>query len=104
MQAFNRQYESKEAINEQISALTSDENTDPDLAIAEAKYLASQASTRQFEKMKGVAEGAYWETPVQALHLYTSGYAFTITTNCGKGGKDKAMTLARLIFTTLSNQ
>ncbi|WP_127125083.1 hypothetical protein [Pseudoflavitalea rhizosphaerae] len=98
--AFQMQFESADALQQQIDQLTKDKDTDPDLAIAEAKYLAGQAQIRQFNKMEKVGELSYWETPVQALHVYVSGYAFTITTNLPTetSSRNKAVQLAGLIF------
>ena len=84
--------------------MVKDKDTDPDIAIAEVKYLASQSAVQQFEQIEQVGEMAYWETPVQALHVFAKGYAFTITTNMESSAEslERAIALAQLIFTTCS--
>lgn len=101
--SFTRSYESPDALKEKIKAVTSDSAIDPDIAIAEARFLASQRTTQGFEKVSDVGEAAYWETPVEALHVFAKGYAFTVTTNC-KDARAKAKRFATLIFTTLSKR
>jgi hypothetical protein len=97
---FQKKYESKTAIQEEINRMTKDETLDADIAIAEAKNLAANAKIQQFEKLENIGEAAYWETPVNALHVFVKGISFTVTTNLAdeKNSKEKAIELAQLIF------
>lgn len=80
-QDFQKQYESNEFIQKEINRITNDESIDADLAIHEAKHLAENAKIQKFEKMLNIGEAAYWETTVNALHVFVNGTAFTVTTN-----------------------
>lgn len=97
---FQNKYESKTAVQEEINRITQDETIDADLAIAEAKGLAENSKTQQFEKLDNVGELAYWETPVLALHVFAKGGCFTVTTNLAdeKTSKRKAIEIAELVF------
>jgi len=97
---FQQKYESKTAVQEEMDRITQDETIDADIAIAEARDLAENARARQFEKLDHVGELSYWETPVNALHIYAKGICFTVTTNFddGKTSKEKAIELAQLVF------
>ena len=103
---FQNKFESKTAIQEEINRITNDENIDADLAIAESKYLAQNSKLQQFEKVENFGELAYWETPVNALHIYNKGISFTITTNLGneKDGKETALKLTNILLNNLENQ
>src|SRR5690606_31285446 len=56
---FREQYESNDAVKKRIDALVKDKDTDPDIAIAEAKYQAGQSTVQRFERMQEVGELAY---------------------------------------------
>lgn len=97
---FQQKFESKSYVQDEINRITNDENIDADVAIAEAKQLAQNAKTQQFEKLENIGEAAYWETPVNALHVFAKGISFTVTTNLSdeKNSRGKAVELAQLIF------
>lgn len=97
---FIEKFESKEFIQNEINRISKDENIEADLAIAEAKNLAQNAKIQKFEKLKNIGEIAYWETPVNALHVFASGNSFTVTTNLEteKESKEKAVQMVKLIF------
>lgn len=97
---FQKKYESKTAVQDEINRITKDETVDADIAIAEAKNLAENAKTQQFEKLDNVGELSYWETPVNALHVFANGISFTVTTNLEneKRSKEKAIELTAFIF------
>ena len=97
---FQKKYESKTAIQDEINRITKDEIIDADIAIAEAKGLAENAKTQQFEKLDNVGELSYWETPVNALHIFAKDICFTVTTNLAdeKTSKEKAIELAQVVF------
>lgn len=97
---FQKKYEDKTAVQDEINRITSDETIDADIAIAEAKQLARNAKTQQFEKLENIGEAAYWETPVNALHVFANGISFTVTTNLEneKRSKEKAIELTAFVF------
>ncbi len=102
---FQEKFESKTFIQNEINRISKDENIEADLAIAEAKNLAQNAKIQQFEKLENIGEIAYWETPVNALHVFANGNSFTVTTNLEteKESKKKAVQLVQLIFNNSSN-
>jgi len=102
---FQNKFQSKTAIQEEINRITKDESIDADLAIAESKYLAQNSKLQQFEKVENVGELAYWETPVNALHIYNKGISFTITTNLGneKNSREIALKLTNILLNNLEN-
>lgn len=97
---FQKKFESKSSVQDEINRITSDETIDADIAIAEAKQLALNAKTQQFEKLENIGEVAYWETPVNALHVFANGISFTVTTNLEneKQSKEKAIELTAFVF------
>lgn len=97
---FQKKYESKAAIKDEINRITKDETVHADIAIAEAKDLAENAKTQQFEKLTNVGELSYWETPKNALHVFANGISFTVTTNLANEikSKEKAIELTAFIF------
>lgn len=97
---FRNKFESRTSVQEEINRITKDETIDADLAIAEAKYLAQNAKIQQFEKLENVGELAYWETPINALHIFANGISFTVTTNLKneKDAKEKAIELVQYVF------
>ncbi len=99
-QDFLKQFESKEFIQNEINRISKDENIEADLAIAEAKNLAENAKVQKFEKLDKVGEIAFWETPVQALHVFANGVAFTISTNMEEesASRQAALEMVKLIM------
>jgi len=97
---FQNQFESKEFIQNDIERISKDETVNSDIAISEAKFLAENSKVQQFEKVENIGELAYWETPVNALHIYTNGISFTVTTNFPdeKESKSKAGEFLNLIL------
>lgn len=97
---FEKQFESPEFLQNEINRITKDETIDADIAIAEAKNLVANSKTQRFEKRVGIGELAYWETPVNALHIYTNGISFTVSTNLvnENQSKGKAEDFAKLII------
>lgn len=102
---FQKQFESKEFIQNEINRISKDETIDADLAIAEAKYLAENSKIQRFEKLDNLGEISFWETPVNALHVFTNGISFTVTTNLEteKESQEKAIEITQLIFDNYSN-
>lgn len=97
---FQKRYESKSSVQDEINRITKDETVDADIAIAEAKQLALNAKIQQFEKLENIGEVAYWEIPVNALHVFAKGISFTVTTNLAdkKNSREKAIKLTQLTF------
>ncbi len=96
---FQKQFESKEFIQNEINRISKDETINADLAIAEAKNLAENAKIQKIEKLENVAESAYWETPVNALHVFANGISFTITTNLEDDkSRETAIKMVKFIF------
>lgn len=97
---FQKQYESNEFIQNEINRITNDESIDADLAIYEAKHLAETAKIQKFQKMENIGELAYWETPVNALHVFANGIAFTVTTNMEEesDSREAALKMVKLIM------
>jgi hypothetical protein len=97
---FQKKFEGKVFIQDEINRITKDEAIDADLAIMEARHLAETAKTQQFEKIENVGEMAYWETPINALHIFVKGISLTITTNLADNeiSREKAIALTQLIF------
>ncbi|MFC2185766.1 hypothetical protein ACFCT7_00520 [Fulvivirgaceae bacterium LMO-SS25] len=97
---FQKNKESKTAVQDEINRITKDKTIDVDIAIAEAKQLAGNAKIQQFEKLGNVGEISYWETPVNALHVFAKDISFTVTTNLAdeKTSREKAIEFAQLVF------
>lgn len=100
---FRKKFESKTTVQEEINRMTRDETIDADLAIVEARNLAQNAKIQQFEKLDNIGNAAYWETPVNALHVFANGISFTVTTNLEneKSGKEKAIELVQYVFSNV---
>lgn len=99
-ESFRKKFTGQASVQEAINSITKDENIDADIAINEARYLAETARVQQFEEVENVGEAAYWETPVNALHVYARGISFTVTTNMEneKESRKKAVELTKFIF------
>jgi|SRR5690606_13575033 len=97
---FQNQFESGEFIQNEINRITKDETIQAEIAIAEAKFLAENAKIQEFEKLENIGQLAYWEKPVNALHVFAENVSFTITTNLPdeKLSKNKAIQMVELIF------
>lgn len=102
---FQEKFASKEFIQNEINRISKDESIETDLAIAEAKFLAENSKIQRFEKLDNVGEISFWETPVNALHVFANGISFTVTTNLEteKESKEKAIEITQLIFDKNSN-
>lgn len=93
---FKERFESADYLQKQIDSMTENEQMDSDRVMAEAENLAEIQKTQKFEKIEGVGELAYWESPINALHVYTDGTAFTVSTNLSEAGKSKQTAVAFL--------
>lgn len=80
---FERRYGSSDGLQQQVNQMATMENLNKEVAMAEASYLSDYAQHRQTEKLDNVGTLAFWEQPVNALHILAKDAAFTITTNFG---------------------
>ncbi len=100
---FEAQYQvkTKAEVNAEIDKIVQNKAIDADIAIWEAKEIARRAKTQAFERLENVGSSAYWETPLNVLHVLADDVAFSVTTNLSDDpevGKQKAIALADLIF------
>lgn len=82
-EAFEKYYGTNEGLQEQVDQMARQENFNKEVGTAEAKYIAAYAGTRKVEKLAHVATAAFWETPMNALHVLAKDAAFTLTANFG---------------------
>jgi len=100
-ESFEEKFTGPNYLKKQVNEITRDSLVAPDIAIAEAKYLAQYAKDRRIIKVPGVGDAAYWEMPLQALHIRVKEVAFTITTNLGDDeskNRRRAISIAKKIF------
>lgn len=98
---FKQRYGTNAGLQQKVNELGKDSTLSTEVAIAEAKYLGEYAKSRELESLDGVGELAFWETPVQALHVFADGVSFTVTINVGENeetNRGKATELVRLIL------
>lgn len=98
---FRNRYGTNAGLQKKVNDLGKDSTLSAEVAIAEAKYLGDYAKSRKLESLSGIGEIAIWETPVQALHVFADGVAFTVTINVGeneKANRGKAVEFVRLIL------
>ena len=91
----------KEEIGAEINQIVQNKDVDTDIAIYEAKELAKKAKSLSFTKLENVGTAAYWETPLNVLHVLANDITVSISTNLQEdetGSKQKAIALANLIF------
>lgn len=99
---FKSRYGTNAGLQKRVDELGKDSTLNADAITAEAKYLAGYAQSRKLESLSGVGEAAWWETPVQALHVFADGVAFTVTVNVGENenaNRTKAVEMVRIILT-----
>lgn len=92
---------SSAGLQKQVDALAKDTFLSKDLAMEQAAYLKAYAKEQKITAVKNVGNLAYWETPIQVLHVLANGVAFSITANFGGDeaqNKSKAIALANEIF------
>jgi hypothetical protein len=95
------QAKTKEEISAEINQIVQNNDVDTDIAIYEAKEVAKKAKLLSFTKLENVGTTAYWETPLNVLHVLANDVAFSISTNLQEdetASKQKAIELANLIF------
>lgn len=98
---FKAQYHNNADLQKKVNELGADSTLGADEAIAEARYISEYAGVRKLEEVPRVGEMAFWETPVQALHVFADGVTFTITVNLGedeKENRNKAVEMVKAIL------
>ncbi len=99
---FEEKYRQKSGaeIREQLTIMAKDTTIAPDMAIWEMREIASQAKKTRFQKLEGPGELMVWETPANALHVFSKGTAFTVFSNTGdmEINRKNAMKLASVIL------
>lgn len=98
---FEKYYGSNEGLQIQIDDMTKQENFNKEIGMVEAKYISDYAGKRKTEKLNNVATMAFWETPMNALHILAKDAVFTITANFGKNentAKSKSVELVKAIL------
>lgn len=81
--SFEAKYEGNDGLQNQINQMAEQESFNKEIATAEAQYLSDYSKRRTVEKLQNVATAAFWEQPVNALHVLADKVSFTITTNFG---------------------
>lgn len=100
---FEKYYGSSAGLQQQVDQIATKENFNKEVGMAEAQYLKDYASKQKNEKLENVASLAYWETPMNALHVLANDVVFTITTNFGDDAslaKKKSVQLVQTILNT----
>ena len=85
---FEKYYGTNDGLQQQVDNMAKQEHFNKETGTAEAKYIAEYAGKRKTEKLQNVATTAFWETPMNALHVLAKDAAFTVTANFGD---DEAM-------------
>lgn len=80
---FEKYYGTNDGLQEQVNQMAKQEQFNKEAATAEAKYIAEYAGKRKTQKLENIATMAFWETPMNALHVLAKDAAFTITANFG---------------------
>jgi hypothetical protein len=93
MEEFQNRFESKDFIQKKIESISKDSTIQSELAIMEMKDLAENHKHQTFQKLDNLGELAYWEKPLNALHVYNQNAAFTISTNMKNESESKKIAL-----------
>lgn len=101
---FKAQYSSNADLQKKVDELGADSTLGADEAIAEARYISEYAKVRKLEEVPRVGEMAFWETPVQALHVFANGVAFTVTVNLGEDEKENRAKAVEMVKVILNRQ
>lgn len=100
-EAFEKYYGTNDGLQEQVNQMAKQENFNKETGTIEAKYIADYAGRRKTEKLQNVATMAFWETPINALHVLANDAVFTVTTNFGNDetlAKEKSVELVKAIL------
>ncbi|MBL7707290.1 MAG: hypothetical protein JNM21_17220 [Taibaiella sp.] len=80
---FEKYYGTNKGLQSQVDEMVQQKDFNKETGTAEAAYLAQYAGRRKTEKLSNIATMAFWETPIQALHVLAKDAAFTVTANFG---------------------
>jgi hypothetical protein len=80
---FEQYYGTNSGLQMQVNNMAKQKDFNKEVGTIEAKYIADYAGRRRTEKLENVATMAFWETPMNALHVLAKDAAFTITANFG---------------------
>lgn len=100
-QDFEKKLGSNDGIQEQVNQMSKQDNFNKEVGVIEAKYLAAYAKERKVEFLENGTGKAIWETPMNALHVFANGVAFSISTNLGddeKYAKQKSIEVSNAIL------
>lgn len=98
---FEKYYGTNDGLQVQVDEMAKQEHFNKETGIIEAKYIADYADRRKTEKLENVATMAFWETPMNALHVLAKDAAFTLTANFGENealAKDKSVELTNALL------
>lgn len=100
-EVFEQYYGTNDGLQMQVDDMAKQEHFNKEVGIVEAKYIAEYAGQRKTEKLENVATAAFWETPINTLHVLAKDAAFTITANFGDDealAKKKSVALVNVIL------
>lgn len=98
---FEKYYGTNDGLQMQVDDMTKQEHFNKETGTVEAKYIADYAGRRKTQKFENVATMAFWETPMNALHVLAKDAAFTVTANFGNDetlAKKKSVELVNAIL------
>lgn len=98
---FEKYYGTNEGLQMQVDDMAKQEHFNKEVASADAKYISEYARIRKTQKLENIATMAFWETPMNALHVLANDAAFSITANFGNDevlAKKKAIELVNAIL------
>lgn len=98
---FEQYYGTNDGLQMQVNDMAKQEHFNKETGTAEAEYIAGYAGRRKTQKLSNIATMAFWETPMNALHVLAKDAAFTITANFGDDealAKKKSAELVNVIL------
>lgn len=101
---FDKQFGSKEGVLSRAENMIKNASLSEEEAQFEKEYWNNYAGQQQLTEVKNVGDKAYWEMPIQVLHVFANGVAFSITSNFGEDeatNKGKAIELTKVLFENL---
>lgn len=98
---FEKYYGTNEGLQMEVDNMSKQEYFNKEIGTAEAKYISEYARTRKMQKLDNVATVAFWETPMNALHVLANDATFTVTVNFSDDealAKKKSIELVKAIL------
>lgn len=102
VEEFEQYYGTNDGLQMQVDAMAKQKDFNKETGTVEAKYIAGYAERRKTEKLENVATMAFWETPMNSLHVLAKDAAFTITANFGDDETLAKKKSAELVNTILN--